>query len=316
MPFDILTERNVVALFTRALTNYTGQEYLSKLTREFTSTQALETYAFASQVPSMREWTGGRQQKKLSEHFVTATNQPFEATLEISRAELRRDNTGMIVMRLNELAARTNSHWHKLIIDELLASTSNIGYDGVSFFSSNHSTRDSGIQNNMVTTDISGLPIPADQQGSVTAPSSRTMKALIFQAIQRILSFNDSTGEPFNEDADRFCVMCGTSLLDSVAGAITSDFFSGNEDNNLKRAGFNIEFYATPRLNIATDYFYVFRESQTPTFIRQSEKGVQVEILGEGSDYAFSNDGWLFGVSADRAVTNYDWANIVRVQMI
>jgi len=316
MAFDILTERNVVALFTRALTAYTGQEYLSKLTREFQSTQALETYAFASQVPSMREWSGGRQQKKLSEHFVTATNKPFEATLEISRAELRRDNTGMIIMRLNELAARTNSHWHKLIMDELIASTSTLGYDGANFFSATHETRDSGVQSNLMTVDISTLPIPTDQQGSTTAPSSRTIKAVIFQAIQRILSFKDSTGEPFNEDADRFCVLCGTSMLESVSSAITSDFFSGNEDNNLKRAGFNLEFYSTPRLDSVTDAIFIFRESQTPTFIRQSEKGVQVEILGEGSDYTFSNDGWLFGVSADRAVTNYDWANIVRAQLI
>jgi len=316
MPFEILTERNVVALFTRALTANAGQKYLPKLTREFKSTQALETYAFASQVPALREWKGGRQEKKLSESFVTAVNAPFEATIPISRAELRRDNTGMIMMRLNELAARTNSHWHKLVMEELLASTSTLGYDGVSFFSSNHLTRDSGTQSNLLTIDISGLPIPADQQGTPAAPSSRVMKASIFQAIQRILSFKDEAGEPFNEDAEKFFVLCGTGLMDSVAGALTSDFFSGGEDNNLKRVGFDIDFSATPRLDVATDSFYVFRESQTPTFIRQSEKSVQVEILGEGSDYAFANDGWLFGVSADRAVTNYDWANIVRVQMI
>ncbi len=316
MPFDILTERNVVALFSRALTNYNGQEYLSKLTREFTSTQAQETYAFASQVPSLQRWKGGREEKKISEFSVTATNEPFEATIPITRAELRRDNTGMIVMRLNELAARTNSHWHKLVMEELIASTSKLGYDGQNFFSATHQSRDSGVQSNLMAIDISTLPIPAAEQGSTTNPSSRTMKAVIFQGITRILSFVDSTGEPMNEDADRFCVLCSTSMLESVSSALTSDFFAGNEDNNLKRAGFNLEFYSTPRLDSVTDAIYIFRESQTPSFIRQSEKGVQVEILGEGSDYTFKNDGWLFGVSADRAVTNYDWANIVRVQLI
>jgi hypothetical protein len=39
----------------------------------------------------------------------------FEGTLELAVRDMRRDKTGQIMVRVNDLADRTNAHWASLL---------------------------------------------------------------------------------------------------------------------------------------------------------------------------------------------------------
>ena len=129
----------------------------------FTSDQASETYAWLGQSPAMREWIGGREAKGFRENGITIANKKYEATLEIPLDWMRRDKTGQIQVRIDEMAQRANAHWAKLLtalIEAGEAATLGTCYDGQYFFDTDHSEGDSGTQSNDISVDITTTTAP------------------------------------------------------------------------------------------------------------------------------------------------------------
>src|SRR5262245_57058295 len=80
-----------------------------------TSDQESATYKWLGQAPAMREWIGGRQAKGFTDNGLTITNKAFEATEEVLIDDLRRDKSGQVLIRIQELARRTGTHWASLL---------------------------------------------------------------------------------------------------------------------------------------------------------------------------------------------------------
>ena len=89
--------------------------WIQSISNYFTSDQESETYKWLGQVPSMREWEGGREPKGFKVDGITITNRHFEDSIEIPLVDLRRDKTGQIMVRIEELADATKTHWAKLL---------------------------------------------------------------------------------------------------------------------------------------------------------------------------------------------------------
>jgi len=312
MGLERLSSRAIIGEFYNTLQADAGMEWINDTSMMMQSDQESETYAWLGMVPGMREWVGGRQAKGFRDNGITVANKHYESTIDILLRHLRRDKTGQAMVRIRELAVRTNSHWASLLSTLLLAAPSAVCYDSQYFFDTDHSEGDSGTQNNDITVDISALP--AVVHGVVTAPSVEEMQQSIISGITAILGFKDDTGEPMNESAQKFRVIVPASLFIVASKAVSMPMGVGVSEQNVP-ANMSISVSMNPRLTW-TDSFAVFRaDGNTKAFIRQEETAVQLKAKAEGSEYEFDNDAWQFGVDTWRNVAYGFWQHACYVTM-
>ncbi|MCB4365408.1 Mu-like prophage major head subunit gpT family protein [Hydrogenophaga taeniospiralis] len=308
-----LSSRAIIGEFYNTLEQDMGGLWIPQVSNLFDSDQESETYKWLGQSPTMREWIGGRQAKGFTSEGVTIANKDFEATLEVLVKEMRRDKTGQVMVRVRELAQRTNAHWAKLLSQLIIAAESGVCYDGQYFFDTDHAEGDSGTQSNDLTHDVT----------TPTAPTAGEAEAAILKAVQAILGFKDNQGEPMNENAREFLIMTPIPLMNSVAGAIGAsvimDGASVSRTNTILTlgtlGGFTMRMAANARLTW-TDKISVFRtDAETKAFIRQEEEAVSISAVAEGSELEFNENKHRYGVKASRNVGYGYWQRAALVTL-
>jgi phage major head subunit gpT-like protein len=310
-----LSSRAVIGMYYEALQAQTGQGWIDAISNYFTSDQPSETYVWLGMPPALREWIGGRQAKGFSDTGLEIKNRHFEATLEILIRDLRRDKTGQIRTRINELAQRGQTHFASLLSTLIVNGASALCYDGQYFFDTDHSEGSSGSQSNDITTDISALP--ASVHGSTTAPSPEEMQQAILDSIAKMYSFVDDQGEPLNETASQFLVMVPVGLAKATQAALT--IVRQAAASTFSMEGLTINAAVNPRLTTAgwTDKFVTFRTDGTvKPLIRQEETTPQLKVKDENSEYAFDNDAVQFGIDTWRNVGYGRWQGAVLNQLV
>lgn len=296
-----LSSRAIIGEFYNTLEQNTGAIWVPGVSAMFESNQESETYKWLGMAPAMREWVGGRHAKGFRENGITIVNKTFEATLEVLLNEMRRDKTGQIMVRVRELAERTNAHWAKLLSSLIVNAESAVCYDGQYFFDTDHSEGDSGTQSNDIQSNIA----------TTTAPTAAEMETAVLKTVEQLLGFKDDQGEPMNEEAMRFLVMVPVPFMAATAAALKNPVIvdgSGSRTNTITNlGGFQFEMAVNPRLNW-TEKFAVFRtDGQTKPFIRQEEEGVTVSAIAEGSELEFNENKHRYGVKAIRNVGYGYW---------
>jgi Mu-like prophage major head subunit gpT len=316
MDQSLLSSNAIMGMYFARLEADPGMAWIGGVSNLFTSDQASETYNFLGQSPAMREWVGGRQAKGFSGNGLTIVNKHYEATLEITKRDRRRDKTPQIEARVQEFADRAQTHWASLLSTLLLNGPSTVCYDGQYYFDTDHSEGKSGTQDNDIQVDISTLP--AAVHGVVTAPSVEEMQQAILKGIAQILSFKDDQGEPMNENARAFTVVVPVGLY-LVAVSAVSTLVTAALQQNLNPnliAGLRVDVQMNARLTW-TDSFAIFRtDSPIKGLIRQTEQDVELKAKAEGSEFEFDNDAWQFGIDAWRGVGYGYWQRACYVTMI
>jgi len=295
-----LSSRAIIGEFYARLDQDLGNTWIPGVSREFSSNQESETYKWLGMAPAMREWVGGRQPRGFRASGITIENKRYEATLEVSMDEIRRDKTGQVMARVQELAERTNGHWASLLTALIVAGESAACYDGQYFFDTDHAEGDSGTQSNDITNDIT----------TTTAPTASEMQSSILLATQAILGFKDDVGEPMNENAREFLVMIPVPYLSATAMALGATVISQSSNNIMalgSLGGFVYRMAANPRLSWTTKFALFRSDGPVSALIRQTEEGVTVDALAEGSEEEFKNDRHLYGVKARRNVGYGYW---------
>ena len=294
-----LGSRAIIGRFYQALEQDAGVGWVDPISMLFQSDQSSETYAWLGQSPAMREWIGGREAKGFRENGITIANKKFEATLEIPLDWMRRDKTGQIQVRIDEMAQRANAHWAKLMTALIEAGEGNtLGtcYDGQYFFDTDHSEGDSGSQSNDISVDIT----------TTTAPTAAEMETAILTATQQIMGFKDDQGEPMNESARRFVVMVPTPFMSKAAAALNNPIIttgSASFTNTLVNlGGFSYQLAINPRLSWTTKFALFRADGGASAFIRQEEESLQISALAEGSEEECKNDRHLYGIKSMRNV--------------
>lgn len=291
-----LTSRAIIGRFYRRLEQYAQNAWWTQLAMRFASTQESETYRWLGMVPQVREWVGGRQVRPLRAHGVTIVNKVWEATIRVDADEQRRDQTGQIMVRVNEMARRVALHPNKLLTTLMLNGESSPAYDGQYFFDTDHEEGDSGAQSNAITFDAT----------TPTAPSDVEMFEAIVRAIGQMLSFKDDQGEPINEGARRFVVMVPMPFWSATMIAL-SDYNRDSVNPLRVQEAFDVTWVANPRLTWTTK-FAVFRaDGETRPFIFQEELPVQVHALAEGSELEANENQHQYGVKAVHAAGYGFW---------
>jgi len=309
-----ITERQIIGMIFQYIAEVIDGSWVGSLSMPFDSDQASEEYAWLGASPAMREWIGGRQAKGLRENGLTIANKKYEGTVEILCDWLRRDKTGQVRQRIQQLAARANTHWASLLSTLIAAGASSTCYDDQYFFDTDHSEGDSGTQDNDLSVDISDLA--AAVHGSTTAPSPEEIQQCIIQAIAAMMGFLDDQGEPMNEDAREFIVMTPISLWIPARNAISMPFKGYGESPQLDSRDFNIQVVGNARLSSWTEAFAVFRaDGANKPLIRQEEVPLQVTAKAEGSELEFDEDKHQYGVWASRNVGYGFWQSSCLVTM-
>lgn len=304
---QIISDRAVRSFIFQGLDGAARNSWVPSLANQFTSDQASETYAGLGNVPMMREWIGGKHMHALREYSLTLTNKDYEATLRVFRKDLRRDKTGQLLARIGELSDRVVEHEAKLVSTLTLngATSGNNSYDGVTFFNDAHINGDSGSIDNSIAFDVT----------TTTAPTATEAAGAVLAAIQALYGFKDDTGEPTNQNARSFVVMVPTSLWAAFATALTKENLASAADNPLLGLGFDIELVPNARLTW-TDKFAVFiKDASFKPFIVQIEALPAVEVLVEGSDYAFWNAAHVYSVIKSGTVGYGRWDKAILVTL-
>jgi phage major head subunit gpT-like protein len=301
MGAQTLSSRSIIGNFYHALEQNEAASWVNPLSMLFNSDQESETYKWLGQAPAMREWVGGRNAKGLRENGLTVANKKFEATLEIPVDWLRRDKTGQISVRINEMARRANAHWAGLLSTLIINGEATPCYDGQYFFDTDHSEGDSGVQSNDIGYNV----------GTPAAPTADEMQSAILSGVQQLFGLVDDEGQPLNEDANAFTVMVPVSFMRPAAAALGATVIG--QTSNLIQAvgnlgGFNINLAVNPRLSAWTEKFAVFRaDGDVSPFIRQEEEGITVAAIAEGTELEFNEDVHHYGIKAMRNVGYGYW---------
>lgn len=313
-----LSSRDVVAALMVALEQDTGAGWINGVATDVINAERPdEILRWLGAAPAMREWIGGRSAKRLRDFDYTIRQAEYEATLEILTRELRYDSWQMIQMRIMDLATRANAHWAKLLVPLIGAGASTVCYDDQFFFDTDHSEGDSGTQSNDLSVDVGALPpvLATTEPDSATAYGVKTARYMIEQAIDQIVSFVDDQGEPMNEEASEFLIMCGTDRARVLRAAVAMDMHYA-EDNPIASADYSIRVGVTPRLNsyFTAGEFSVFRTNgPRKALVRMEAEGVQVDAVAEGSELEFNEKKHHYGVSAERGVGYGFWQSGVLV---
>ena len=310
-----ITERAVFGMFYERLMQAVAQSWLDQIcTPVFRSDQDSEDYAWLGQVPQMAELIGSRKFTQLRQVPWTVTNTPYQAGLSIPLKHILYDKTDQVMIRVNELAERSTSHWWSLVAALIVAGAASACYDGQYFFDTDHSEGDSGTQDNDIT--VSGL-------SSATAPTSAEMVTAILTAVNQILAFKDDKGEYVNENMTDFLVMLPLSLSTQAMSAAQAQFIqgSGGAVTNIlvQQDRYSLRIAPSPRLSSWTDKFAVFAtQGMQKPFIRQQRvpnqapgwfdaDGLGYWSLWTESEHAKINNEVLVNVESERAAAYGDW---------
>lgn len=301
-----LSSRAIIGSFYQRLEVVTGNSWFDPISMMFNSDMESETYKWLGNAPAMRQWVGGRQAKGFRENGLTITNLHYEATMDVLVREARRDKTGQVMVRINEMADRAQSHWASLMSTLIINGETTACYDGQYFFDTDHSEGSSGTLSNDISVTLSGLPVTT--AGTATAPSVESMQHVILKATQAIYGFKDDQGEPMNEGARSFLVMVPTSLWLTAQAALNQGLVANGQSNILTSMdGISYRIAPNPRLTW-TDKLAVFRtDGSVKPFIRQEEAPLSIKSKAEGSEYEFDNDAWQFGIDTWRNVGYGYW---------
>src|SRR5574343_432318 len=316
MGLEFLSQRDVIGTYFLRLQQSVGAGWINPISNYFTSDQAMERYAWLGQSPQMREWVGGRNAKGMSETSFAITNKHYEATIDILKRNLMRDKTGQAMIRIQELADRSNSHWASLLSTLIANGASSVCYDGQYFFDTDHPEGNSGTQSNSISVDISGLP--ASNHGSTTAPSVEELQLSIMQAVQTLAGFKDDQGEPMNESARSFLVMVPATMWLTALNAVATPLQVGASQTALQGArqqGFSIRVEPDIRSTWTANFALFRTDGALKPFIRQEEQAVQLAMKWLDSEYCFDNDAVQVGIDSWRNVGYGYWQQACLVTM-
>lgn len=273
----VTLEKGLRAEFMKAYTS-TEPNALINAAMKVTSSASSERFGWLGSAPTMQEFKDEKSPKGLLDHDFTIKNVPFEATLKVDKYALRNDQLGAINVRVRDLAPRAKVFPAKLMMQLLVAGTTNLCYDGQPFFSASHAEGDSGTQSNLLTgTGVTLAALEADFNAARTA----------------LISYKDDQGEPWYEDAAAMdlLVVCSPALVPVFEKLFKTDLIN-NTSNTVKGAA---RVMGSARLT-GNSWYLLNVAGEIKPFILQENMPVTFGALEADSDEGFKRRFYLYGV--------------------
>lgn len=305
---SLTSQRGVVGSFYMGATANPANLWWNQFAWFYNSDQDAETYAMTGAGPQMRQWVGERLADSLRLDKITIVNNDYEGTLDIPLNDWRLDKTGQLAGKAQELgAAATWKHLQREACSMLINGTSassvyGAAYDGQAFFSASHSIGSSGTYKNLLTSsEVSSL-----QCATAATPTELEAAQIMLGIANYMRTFNDDKGEPLNEEAMEFALLCAPAKVASFTAAATNAQVilssSASATNPLK--GVNFTVYSSQRLinlgGLTTEIYVSRTDAPVKGMIVQGELDPKMDFLGDGSEFAINNNKVRWAVKARR----------------
>ena len=124
--------------FNVAFKNANENSMYKKLATTIQSTSKSNTYDWIGKFPQMREWTGSRVLKDMSEASYQIVNKKYEDTLQIDRADIEDDNLGLYSQIAQSMGQEANDFFDREVSKLLKNGFNSTCYDGQNFFDEEH----------------------------------------------------------------------------------------------------------------------------------------------------------------------------------
>lgn len=292
------SSRAIIGSFYETLNNTSPPAWVPRVALRVDSNQSSEDYKWLGMSPVMREWVGGRAAQGFRTNGINVANKVFEASVEVDIDDIRRDKTGQIMDRVNDLAGRAQQHRASLLSALIIAGEDTVCYDGQYFFDTDHAEGDSGTQSNDIIHDISDNTGTSEFGGTTTAPSALTIQRATLAAIQKIMGFKDDKGEPLNEGAANFELHVPVPYMAAALEALKLPMIGQNNANLITNQNeFRIIPVVNPRLTWTTKLAVFNTDGRTRPFIEQVEQDITLDAIAEGSETEIKERKHLYTVT-------------------
>lgn len=301
------------AAFQRSLNEAETGSFAGQIGALIPSDQEVETYRWLGATPQMREWVGGRLEKPLRDEVYTIRNRHFELTLGIDKDDIRRDKIGAIMQRVRDMGTSAALHWDELLINLIINgdATGYNCYDGQKFFDTDHVSGDSGTHKNVVTaSEIAVLDV-----SSATAPTAEELAKIFVAMAAYFYTYKDDVGRPVNHNARRFLVMVPPTMYGAAIGAVSAQYLASGATNVAIAGPMNFAVYTDARLDWTTEIGMFRMDGAMRPFILQEEVPLMTDFIGPGSEVAFRESRYLFGVEAWRNAGYGLWQHAMKATL-
>lgn len=259
-----------------------------------TSSAAKEDFGWLGNVPQMQEFKDEKAPKGLIDFDYTIKNVPYEATIKVDKFALRNDQYGMIQTRIRDLAIRARTFPAKLLTNLVVAGTTQLGYDGLPFFSASHTEGNSGTQSNLLTgSGVTLANLETDFNAGVAA----------------MAGFKDDLGEPMDEAGIRDLVVFCPVALEPLFIKLFGAELIGQNTNTLKGAA---RIVSSSRLT-GNDWYLFNVAGAVKPLILQENMPVEFGALEGNSDEGFKRRFYLYGVEWYGNVGYGMWQKAIKI---
>lgn len=282
-----LTERGIYGEFYNALDSDPGKMIVDQLSFRVGMDTDVVPMKWIGQVPQMREMLGSKLAHGFNDYSFDLRAKKYESTIEVPRDIYKDQQAGLFDIRIRELAQIPSDHRVKLMMNVLI--NNDAAYDGTALVANSRSFGESGTIDNIHAFDLTTQSgVPTDEQGNTTNPSPKSMAAAINFAISKIRGFLSDRGEPMNESAGEFVVICNSVMQNAAEEAAIMVNGMGDNSVLIGGRGKRVRVYGSARLDSTfTDKFFVARaDGVAKPFILGVREEPFPEFLEEGSEYA------------------------------
>lgn len=253
-----------------------------------------EKLDFLGMPPKMREWIGKRKSKRLLEFLYSVVMAKFESTMELPLDWTNNDKTGLVAQRIQQMVSRIMGWRADLIARRINLGASEVGFDGVNFFSASHVMGDSGTQSNVLT-----------KTSAVTdTPTALEAAEAILESWARMTGFLDDAGEPMREEISDLAIVVPPAMAPAHMQALTAervDTGSGTVDNPLagiRASGVTVRLISTPRITVSRATLVNTSPGASAFLMFENPDELSIKSKAEGSDFEFDNDAHEYGIKA------------------
>lgn len=301
-PYETLGSRAIKGIFYEAVDKLLDGAWFGDVTLRTSSDQASEDYAMVGAPPQMRERTGHNTEAQVIPYSFNLKNLDLETGIGIPWNDLRRDKTGMLRVRMSQLAEKAVK-WVSDNLTTLLndGATNTLSWTGQAFYSATQQWGNSGAFKNLLTSS----EVPALNVSTTTNPTPTEMANIILGMIAYQYKYLDDTGDDINGMAREFAVLVPPEYMAAAIAGVYSERLDGGISNSLLTAqskrGFRITPYVLPKLTAG--YVHVHRvDGGWKSLIWQEEVPVTMDVLDVGSEYFIQNQKVWAGVRANQNV--------------
>lgn len=287
--------------------------WVNQISRTINVNTPSQRYSSVGSPPLMEEWTGEGTSQELNVNQFTVANKPYRAAMKVDKRDIMYDATGVLEMRIGELAQSVNLHRTSLISNLIDKGTAQTGIDGLNFYDTAHVTPGAKYR----TAQSNALSIAVSDLKDVVTGTTKANPTLnqFMIAIERgraaLQSFRSDQGVPVGMNIRQFLVMAPTQYASQVNAAnralVNSDQVTSGMSGSTYTAVVN------PYLT-AADAFYMFALGvPTPALGFQVAKSATLTSQAAGSYVEFRENAWEFAVDYEAAAFYADWKKSVRI---